>query len=263
MGRQKKGFNTRAREQSQGVLTGQNEVDQLQEKVLSQDQKIKGESTDTNQLVLPAKKRTLKKYKNSNDKVKVLSKKRRKILQRVVDEKKKKAERGNLLEQLKEVQIPAEQLSQLTSLSSIQTKGVKRQLVEESVRKELAKQGVKVQEEQVKQVLDNPAKKMKIKKILLPKPEPVIRDDVLGFEASSSEDESEQDNDNDEDGLSEHEEEQVEAEMPTVAEPTPPPPVKKEKKKPAKPLSSEPKTCLLYTSPSPRDRQKSRMPSSA
>ena len=28
-------------------------------------------------------------------------------------------------------------------------------------------------------------------------------------------------------------------------------------------LKSEPKVCLLYTSPSPRDRQKSRMPSSA
>ena len=27
--------------------------------------------------------------------------------------------------------------------------------------------------------------------------------------------------------------------------------------------SEDPKTCLLYTSPSPRDRQKSRMPSSA
>ena len=27
--------------------------------------------------------------------------------------------------------------------------------------------------------------------------------------------------------------------------------------------SDRPKTCLLYTSPSPRDRQKSRMPSSA
>ena len=31
-----------------------------------------------------------------------------------------------------------------------------------------------------------------------------------------------------------------------------------------KPKEAEaPKTCLLYTSPSPRDRQKSRMPSSA
>ena len=28
-------------------------------------------------------------------------------------------------------------------------------------------------------------------------------------------------------------------------------------------LSSQDRTCLLYTSPSPRDRQKSRMPSSA
>ena len=28
-------------------------------------------------------------------------------------------------------------------------------------------------------------------------------------------------------------------------------------------VSQEPNTCLLYTSPSPRDRQKSRMPSSA
>ena len=29
------------------------------------------------------------------------------------------------------------------------------------------------------------------------------------------------------------------------------------------PATSDPSTCLLYTSPSPRDRQKSRMPSSA
>ena len=32
---------------------------------------------------------------------------------------------------------------------------------------------------------------------------------------------------------------------------------------PAAPARSAPKTCLLYTSPSPRDRTRSRMPSSA
>ena len=31
----------------------------------------------------------------------------------------------------------------------------------------------------------------------------------------------------------------------------------------ASPITLRPQTCLLYTSPSPRDRQKSRMPSSA
>ena len=34
-------------------------------------------------------------------------------------------------------------------------------------------------------------------------------------------------------------------------------------KKPSETTGLEPETCLLYTSPSPRDRQKSRMPSSA
>ena len=37
----------------------------------------------------------------------------------------------------------------------------------------------------------------------------------------------------------------------------------KAKKKPVKPVSTQPKTCLLYTSPSPRDQRGSRMPSSA
>ena len=36
-----------------------------------------------------------------------------------------------------------------------------------------------------------------------------------------------------------------------------------EVKRPARTLPNTPNTCLLYTSPSPRDRQKSRMPSSA
>ena len=241
MGRQKKGFNVRAREQHDGQLNRQEEVNQLQGKVVldkkGQEQTSNGGGgEDTNQLVLPSAKRTLKKYKNPNEKVKILSKKRRKILQRVVDEKKKKAERGDLLERLKQVQIPAGQLEQMTSISSIQTKGVKRQMAEEAVRRELASQGVRVQEDKVKEVLGNPAKKMKIKKVLLPKPEAPKRDDVLGFEESSSEEEEDTEEESDAEITEEEKEE------------APPSPVHVPKKvvpevpKPVQTVSSEPKT---------------------
>lgn len=56
----------------------------------------------------------------------ILSKKRRKILEKIVEKKKKKLNRADLLKSLADVQAPVDELKNYTSLSQIQTKGLKK-----------------------------------------------------------------------------------------------------------------------------------------
>ncbi|KAK6640675.1 hypothetical protein RUM44_012372 [Polyplax serrata] len=92
---------------------------------------LKGEKYDEcNQLILPSKKRPTKTRKDEIKPRKILSKAQKKKLEKIVDKKKKKANRSSLLEALQKVQAPAEELEKLTSLAAVQTKGLKRHFAE-------------------------------------------------------------------------------------------------------------------------------------
>ncbi|KAH8274869.1 hypothetical protein KR044_001777 [Drosophila immigrans] len=81
---------------------------------------------EANALVLPSQKRATKTKVEKRQIVKILSKKQRKHLQSIVDKKKKKEGRAQLLEDLAAVQIPEAELKQYTSISQVQTLGKKR-----------------------------------------------------------------------------------------------------------------------------------------
>merc|ERR1711872_1203830 len=81
---------------------------------------------DSNALVLPSEKRKSKKVKGNEPVGKILSKRRRKYLEKIVEKKNKKAERNDLLDKLESVKAQEVELSKLKSLSEIQTKGLKR-----------------------------------------------------------------------------------------------------------------------------------------
>ncbi|EDW43958.1 GM18902 [Drosophila sechellia] len=81
---------------------------------------------EANALVLPSEKRATKIKVDKVQHVKILSKKQRKHLQAIVDKKKKKEGRAQLLGDLAAVQIPEEELQQYTSISQVQTVGLKR-----------------------------------------------------------------------------------------------------------------------------------------
>ncbi|KAJ8980390.1 hypothetical protein NQ317_009384 [Molorchus minor] len=90
-----------------------------------------GHYDQSNALALPSKKRKTK-IKSDKPKVtRILSKKHRKKLEKIIERKKKKENRASLLESLQKVQASNEELSQLTSIASIQTKGLKRFYQEE------------------------------------------------------------------------------------------------------------------------------------
>ncbi|XP_030245861.1 probable ATP-dependent RNA helicase kurz [Drosophila navojoa] len=81
---------------------------------------------EANALALPSKKRATKIKEKEHKVVKILTKKQRKNLQAIVDKKKKKEGREQLLKDLGAVQIPEAELNQYTSISQVQTVGLKR-----------------------------------------------------------------------------------------------------------------------------------------
>lgn len=106
-----------------------------------------------NALVIPSEKRKTKSKDKKVAVTRLLSKKRRKELEKVVDRKKKKAnvspsdyraidavyvkllslfsiQRATLLEELAKVQAPEEELKQYMTLAAVQTKGLKRHFSE-------------------------------------------------------------------------------------------------------------------------------------
>ncbi|CRK87788.1 CLUMA_CG001540, isoform A [Clunio marinus] len=81
-------------------------------------------------LVLPSEKRATK-VKKVQTVTRILSRKQRKRLEKIVEKKKKKENRSSLLEALANVQIPSAELKQLTSLTAVQTKGLKKHFHEQ------------------------------------------------------------------------------------------------------------------------------------
>ncbi|XP_050302420.1 probable ATP-dependent RNA helicase kurz [Anthonomus grandis grandis] len=122
----KKKYNWKARQ----VLT--TVVDDSSTKQIKVDLELKGNYDQSNLLVLPSEKRKTKTKDDKTKTVRILSKKHRKQLEKIVERKKKKENRTSLLESLQKVQASTEELSQLTSIASVQTKGLKRYFQEES-----------------------------------------------------------------------------------------------------------------------------------
>ncbi|XP_046386112.1 probable ATP-dependent RNA helicase kurz [Ischnura elegans] len=131
MGKTKKGFNWKAR---QAV---QIDIDDSSTKKISVDsQKLNtGNYDECNALVLPSAKRATKKKIKKEAPTRILSKKQRKRLEKVLEQKKKKQNRASLLEALSQVKASPEVLDKMTSLASIQTKGLKRHFSEFDVKK--------------------------------------------------------------------------------------------------------------------------------
>ncbi|CAD1475900.1 unnamed protein product, partial [Heterotrigona itama] len=86
-----------------------------------------------NALVLPNEKRKTRRKVEKITVTRLLSKKRRKQLEKVIEKKKKKLCRTELLQELEKVQVPQEELKQYVSLTSVQTKGLKRQFREDKL----------------------------------------------------------------------------------------------------------------------------------
>ncbi|XP_045467046.1 probable ATP-dependent RNA helicase kurz [Harmonia axyridis] len=120
----KKRFNWKSREVNQII------IDDSETSKLNIDLKAEGHYDDANKLCLPSQKRKTKIKKQKGPTV-ILSKKRRKQLEKIVEKKKKKENRKQILEELQKYRIPEEEQKKLVSLSSIQTKGIKRIFLEE------------------------------------------------------------------------------------------------------------------------------------
>ncbi|XP_060532993.1 probable ATP-dependent RNA helicase kurz isoform X2 [Cylas formicarius] len=122
---EKKKFNWKARRIVNTV------IDESSMKNIHIDLDVRGHYDQSNQLVLPSAKRKTKIKDDKPKSTRILSSKHRKRLEKIVDKKKKKENRASLLESLQKVQASSEELSQLTSIVSVQTKGLKRQFREE------------------------------------------------------------------------------------------------------------------------------------
>jgi len=120
----KKRFNAKARNVSDRVIDDK-ETKNIQIEFPEVAQEYGG-NDEANALVLPSKKRATKAVKAKQDKItRILSKKQRKLLEKVVDKKKKKEGRAALLEALTAVQVSQDELKNYTSISQIQTIGLK------------------------------------------------------------------------------------------------------------------------------------------
>ncbi|CAG0890412.1 unnamed protein product [Darwinula stevensoni] len=85
------------------------------------------EKTDeANALVLPSRKRKTVKRHDGQVSVPLLSKKQRKHLEKIVERHKKKKERADLLAALQQHQVSSSEQEQFTSISAVQTEGLKK-----------------------------------------------------------------------------------------------------------------------------------------
>ncbi|KAL0818359.1 hypothetical protein ABMA28_008837 [Loxostege sticticalis] len=85
-----------------------------------------GSSDPSNLLVLPSKKRDTKIVAEKKEKTRFLSKAQRKRLEKIVEKKKKKENRAALLESLSQVQASPNEVSQMTTISAMQTLGLRK-----------------------------------------------------------------------------------------------------------------------------------------
>ncbi|KAI8521665.1 ATP-dependent RNA helicase dhx37 [Branchiostoma belcheri] len=124
MGRLKKRHNWKAR-QGADIKIDNTETEGIQ--IELQDKEEVSGIDACNALVLPSQKRKVKNVEKSKQpQQKPLSKKQKKLLQRKIEQKEKKAKRADLLESLSQVQVPAEELKLLQSTQTIHGKLTKR-----------------------------------------------------------------------------------------------------------------------------------------
>ena len=127
------------------------------------------------------------------------------------------AERGELLEKLEQVQADHGLLDKMVSLSSIQTKGLKRQFAEDNWKSQMEASGVPLEKVIVHNDSDDENDLTKPKKIKLKKPqkpkvqlEEVSNPNVLGFNDSSTSEEDEVEDDDISENETEVQKEKVE-----------------------------------------------------
>ncbi|XP_066303356.1 probable ATP-dependent RNA helicase DHX37 [Branchiostoma lanceolatum] len=124
MGRLKKRHNWRAR---QGAEIKIDNTDTEGIQIELKDREAVSGIDACNALVLPSQKRKVKKVEKSKlPQQKPLSKKQKKLLQRKIEQKEKKAKRADLLDSLSHVQVPSEELKLLQSTQTIHGKLTKR-----------------------------------------------------------------------------------------------------------------------------------------
>ncbi|XP_035668851.1 probable ATP-dependent RNA helicase DHX37 [Branchiostoma floridae] len=124
MGRLKRRHNWKAR-QGVGITIDNAGTEDI--KLELQDKEEVSGIDACNALVLPSQKRKVKKVEKSNKpQQKPLSKKQKKLLQRKIEQKEKKAKRADLLESLSQVQVHSEELKLLQSTQTIHGKLTKR-----------------------------------------------------------------------------------------------------------------------------------------
>uniref|UniRef100_A0AAG5CZ17 RNA helicase n=1 Tax=Anopheles atroparvus TaxID=41427 RepID=A0AAG5CZ17_ANOAO len=199
----KRRFNEKGRRQLETVV---DDTETKKIKLELGDTQEYGAEDNTNALVLPSKKRATKVKADKTVVTKILSKKQRKRLEKIVDQKKKKENRSNLIASLVEVQATKEELSGYKKLSDVQTKGLKQHFKEQ-------KFGVTVVEKSVTKAKDQSVAKLRSlvgsrrkRLALLRESEAIDADEeeetkerdpnVVGLdETSSSDDEDEDDGD--------------------------------------------------------------------
>nr|XP_031830340.1 probable ATP-dependent RNA helicase kurz [Nomia melanderi] len=183
MGRKR--FNWKARNNAEV------EIDNSDTKKITLDIKHYEDNYDNcNPLVLPNEKRKTKNKVKKVTVTKLLSKKRRKQLEKVVEKKKKKLQRATLLEELAKVQTTQEELKQYVSLTSLQTKGLKRYFREAELPiKEYNDNGNNDYENDDKEESVNAIKGAKKKRLSILKDERKVKavsdPNVVGFDESS------------------------------------------------------------------------------
>ncbi|XP_056633373.1 probable ATP-dependent RNA helicase kurz [Diorhabda sublineata] len=176
----KKRYNWKARQVVDTI------VDNSSAKKIKVDFGSEGKYDRSNELVLPSKKRKTKIRKDKTVPTRLLSKKQKKHLQKIVEKSNKKVNRIQLLNELQQAQASTEEISQLTSIATIQTKGLKRYFQEEIFPEKVKS---KCEPETVNGcVTTNSISGAKRRKLLQNDEKKESNDpNVVGFESSSSE----------------------------------------------------------------------------
>ncbi|KAL3185920.1 hypothetical protein MRX96_028793 [Rhipicephalus microplus] len=175
MGRSRRKYDAKARGSQCKASTGNDKPGEVEVRLDVREDKY----DSSNALVLPSKKAGKKEANKSQD-VKAapkLSKKKKKLLQKILEKKSKKINRAHLLEELQKSQASQKELSMLISTSAMQTKGLKR-LSELTTAPQLDEKKGPTRISSVKG-----SRRME------PKRARIDRDDVLGFNSESSESE--------------------------------------------------------------------------
>ncbi|KAG7212083.1 hypothetical protein KM043_012436 [Ampulex compressa] len=199
MGR--KGFNWKARSLPEV------EIDNSATKKIAVDIQHRADNYDScNTLVLPSQKRKTKTKNKGVTTTRLLSKKRRKQLEKVVERKQKKLRRATLLEELSKVQASQEELKQYMSLTALQTKGLKRHFRESEIPTTESKIDTdQVREDDIEDIAEpvvnaiKGAKKRRLAILQTEKKDNAVTDPNIVGLTESSESESESEDNDDED----------------------------------------------------------------